>query len=317
MSFILDPEAGDEIYDPTSGSGGLLVKSHLRFREKYAGEKKVKPLTFFGQEINHVTYAMARMNAFIHDMEANISLGDTMHKPAFLNADGSLKRFDKVTANPMWNQDFTQSTYENDAYGRFSYGYPPSSSADWGWIQHMFASLKDNGKLAVVLDTGAVSRGSGNQGSNRERDIRKVFVEKDLVECVILLPENLFYNTTAPAIVLVLNRSKRKKGEILLINASKFFSKGRPKNFLEDKHIEKVFRLYSKWKTEEGVSKVIKNDEAVKNDFNLSPSRYVSQNGGEEVLPLEEAVVLWKEAEEERTAADKQLRVMLKKMGLA
>jgi len=260
---------------------------------------------------------MARMNAFIHDMEANISLGDTMHKPAFLNADGSLKRFDKVTANPMWNQDFTQSTYENDAYGRFPYGYPPSSSADWGWIQHMFSSLKDKGKLAVVLDTGAVSRGSGNQGSNRERDIRKVFVEKDWVECVILLPENLFYNTSAPAVILVLNRSKRRKGEILLVNASKFFSKGRPKNFLEDQHIEKVYKLYSKWKSEEGVSKAIKNDEAIKNDFNLSPSRYVSQNGGEEVLPLEEAVVLWKEAEEERTVADKKLKSVLGKLGLA
>jgi type I restriction enzyme M protein len=316
MSFILDPEPGDEIDDPTSGSGGLLIKCYLRFREKYAKEKKIKPVQFFGQEINHVTYAMARMNAFIHDMEANIALGDTMNKPAFLNNDGSLKKYDKVTANPMWNQDFGQSTYENDAYGRFSYGYPPSSSADWGWIQHMFASLKDKGKMAVVLDTGAVSRGSGNQGSNRERDIRKVFVEKDWVECVILLPENLFYNTSAPGIILVLNKGKKKKGEILLINASKLFSKGRPKNFLEDAHIEQVYKIYSKWKNTEGISKVIKNAEAIKNDFNLSPSRYVSQNGGEEVLPIEEAIVLWKEAEEERTTADKKLKAILGKMGL-
>jgi type I restriction enzyme M protein len=214
----------------------------------------------------------------------------------------------------MWNQDFPQSTYENDAYNRFSYGYPPSSSADWGWIQHMGASLKDKGKMAVVLDTGAVSRGSGNQGANRERDLRKVFVEKDWIEAVILLPENLFYNTTAPGIILVINKDKHRKGEILLINASKLFAKGRPKNYLPDESIQKIYEIYSGWKDEEGISKVINNEEAIKNDYNLSPSRYVSQNGGEETLPLEEAVVLLREAEEERLETDKKLNNILESL---
>lgn len=315
MAHILDPEPGDEIYDPTCGSGGLLIKSYLRFNRKFYKTAPVKPLRFYGQEINHTTYAMAKMNAFIHDMETDIALGDTMNRPAFLQSDGSLEKFDKVTANPMWNQDFPQSTYENDAYNRFSFGYPPSSSADWGWIQHMFASLNDKGKMAVVLDTGAVSRGSGNQGANRERDIRKVFVEKDWVETVILLPENLFYNTTAPGIILVINKGKKKKGEILLINAGKLFAKGRPKNYLPDESIKKIYEIYSGWKEEEGISRIIKNEEAVKNDYNLSPSRYVAQNGGEEVLPLEEAVVLLKEAEEERSDTDKKLKNILDKMG--
>ncbi|GAJ03295.1 unnamed protein product, partial [marine sediment metagenome] len=136
--------------------------------------------------------------------------------PAFLNNDGSLRKFDVVTANPMWNQDFSQEAYENDPYTRFAYGYAPSSSADWGWIQHMYTSLRENGKIAVVLDTGAVSRGSGNVGRNRERDIRKEFVDRDLVEAVILLPENMFYNTTAAGIILVIDKNKRKPGEILL-----------------------------------------------------------------------------------------------------
>lgn len=131
-------------------------------------------MKFFGQETLHGTYAMAKMNAFIHRIEADIRLGDTMNRPAFLEPDGSLRKFDVVVANPMWNQDFPQSTYENDTYNRFVLGYPPSSSADWGWIQHMFASLNDNGKMAVVLDTGAVSRGSGNQGANRERHKKKI-----------------------------------------------------------------------------------------------------------------------------------------------
>lgn len=316
MSYILDPKPGDKIYDPCCGSGGLLIKTYLRFRDKFKEDSSVQPLEFFGQEILHTTYAMAKMNAFIHDMQTDIALGDTMNNPKFLNPDGSLRIFDKVTANPMWNQDFAQSTYEKDSYSRFSHGYPPSSSADWGWIQHMVASLKDKGKMAVVLDTGAVSRGSGNQGANRERDIRKVFVEKDWVEAILLLPENMFYNTTAPGIILVINKDKKKKGEILLINASKLFIKGRPKNYLPDENIQKIHKIYSKWKEEEGISKVIKNEEAIKNDFNLSPSRYVAQNGGEEVLPIEEAVILLKEAEEERLAADIRLVRIFKEMGL-
>jgi type I restriction enzyme M protein len=109
-----------------------------------------------------------------------------------------MRQFGIVVANPMWNQRFASSNYENDPYERFGRGVPPSSSADWGWVQHMVASLSDTGRMAVVLDTGAVSRGSGTEGSNKERDIRKQFVEADLVEAVLLLPDNLFYNTTAP-----------------------------------------------------------------------------------------------------------------------
>jgi type I restriction enzyme M protein len=169
--------------------------------------------------------------------------------------------------------------------------------------------------MAVVLDTGAVSRGSGNQGANRERDIRKAFVEKDWVEAVVLMPENLFYNTTAPGIILVINKNKNHKGEIVLVNASTLFAKGRPKNYLTDESIQKVFEIYSKWKDEEGISKIIKSEEAVKNDYNLSPSRYVSQNGEEEVVPIEEAIVLLREAEEERVEADKKVKGIFGKMG--
>ena len=318
MSYILDPEPGEEIYDPCCGSGGLLIKSYLRFREKYDEDPSIAPLRFYGQEILPGTFAMAKMNAFIHDMETRIKLGDTMMRPAFLNADGSLRSFDIVTANPMWNQkSFLQSTYENDPYNRFDAGYPPSSSADWGWIQHMFHSLNDNGKMAVVLDTGSVSRGSGNVGKNRERDIRKEFIENDLVEAVVLLPENLFYNTTAPGIILVVNRDKRRENEILLVNASKLFAKGRPKNYLTDEDTEHISNIYLNWKEEEGISKIITRDEVVKKDYNLSPSRYVAGNEVDDTLPLEDAVVLLNEAEEERREADGRLGEILKNMGLA
>jgi len=336
MSHIIDPEEGETIYDPCCGSGGLLIKSQLRLREKVAkrlgkdphdlkpGDIQ-RPLQLFGQEINHVTYAMAKMNAFVHDMDADIALGDTMKNPRFTaplslqgrgeGGEGALRTFDKVTANPMWNQKFGTEVYENDTFNRFTRGTPPASSADWGWIQHMVASLNAGGKMAVVLDTGAVSRGSGNQGSNKERDIRRAFVEADLVEAVILLPENLFYNTTAPGIILVINKAKPHPGEILLINASKLCAKGRPKNYLTDEHIRQIYELYQDWQAEEGVSAVITTEEAARNDYNLSPSRYVSSNDVEPPLPLEEALVLLAQAEEERAEADRELDAVLAKLG--
>lgn len=315
MAGILDPEPGMEIYDPCCGSGGLLIKCFLRHKEKHGDDASIAPPRFYGQEILPSTFAMAKMNAFIHDMEAQIALDDTMIKPAFTTS-GSLNKFDIVTANPMWNQDFPQSTYENDSYNRFTFGYPPSSSADWGWIQHMLSSLNKEGKMAIVIDTGAASRGSGNVGANKERDIRKQIVDKDLVEAVILLPENMFYNTTASAVILVLNKKKRKPNEILLINASHLFKKGTPKNYLPDDVIKQISEVYARWKQKDDLSRVIKKKEASKNDYNLSPSRYVAQDNGEEILPLEDAVVQYREAEEERAEADKKLKEVLKQLGL-
>ncbi|MFQ3675294.1 MAG: N-6 DNA methylase [Endomicrobiia bacterium] len=316
MANMVDPEKGETVYDPCLGSGGLLIKVFLRFKEKYGDNPKIKPLQFFGQEILHGTYAMAKMNSFIHKMEANIALGDTMNNPAFKNPDGSLMKFDIVVANPMWNQDiFTQATYETDTYNRFVYGFPPNSSADWGWVQYMFASLKNNGRMAVVLDTGAVSRGSGNEGSNRERDIRKAFVENDFIEAVLLLPENLFYNTTSAGIILVINKNKKRKDKVLLINASKLFEKGRPKNFLPDSAIKQIAEIYHSFKEQEGISKIVTKEEVIKNDYNLSPSRYVSTNDADTTLPLDEAVVLLKEAKEEQDRTEKKLREVLKQLG--
>ena len=323
MARILDPDPGMEIYDPCCGSGGLLIKCHLRLLEQHGERvnghlrlpKTLAPLRLFGQEINALTFAMACMNAFLHDMDAEVALGDTMHHPQFLDRSGRLRRFDLVTANPMWNQDFPLTTYENDPHERFSSGVPPSSTADWGWVQHMYQSLNDRGRMAVVLDTGSVSRGSGAKGSNREREIRKAFVERDLIEAVVLLPENLFYNTSAPGIVMVINRAKDHPGEMLLINGSKRFEKGRPKNHLTDEHISAIADVFLVWKQEDGLSAVVATEEAVRNDYNLSPSRYVATDDQQEVLPLEDAVVLLREAEEERAKVDEDLRAVLKDLG--
>jgi len=314
MAYILDPEQGQEVYDPACGSGGLLIKSQLALKEK---EKKIsKPLRLYGQEQNHVTYAMAKMNMIIHDMEGDIAIGDTLRNPKFL--EGSvLKTFDLVVANPMWNQDgYNSDFYESDTFNRFNNGYPPASSADWGWVQLMLASLNKNGRAAMVLDTGSVARGSGNKGSNREKEIRKAFVDNDWIEAVLLLPENLFYNTTAPGIVLILNKNKLKerKNRIMLINASLEFEKGRPKNFIPDDKIEKIAKVFHEWKNIDKFTKIITNEEVGGNDYNLSPSRYVGNGKEEEYRDVDEILVELAELEEERERTDKELNEIMKKI---
>lgn len=275
IAHLVNPRQGEEVYDFACGSAGLLVKCQLLLRER---DKEVRrPLKLFGQELTGSSFAIARMNMVLHDTDAEIVRGNTMSNPKFTDGTG-LRRFDIVVANPMWNQDnFELSLYENDPYGRFESGYAPGSSADWAWLQHAVASLKENGRAGIVLDTGAVSRGSGNQGDNKEKAIRKVFVENDWVEAVILLPENLFYNTTAAGIIVVLNRAKSKdrRGKIFLINASGEFEKGRPKNFLTDAGIRKISDAFHAGKDVPKLLKVVTTEEVAKNDYNLSPSRYI------------------------------------------
>jgi type I restriction enzyme M protein len=317
MAYILDPQEGQSIYDPACGTAGLLIKCELALQEKMDGKKVKKPLQMFGQEQNSTTFAMARMNMVIHDMEGEIAIGDTMRNPKHL--DGSMiKTFDLVTANPMWNQDgYDSEFYENDTFERFKRGYPTANSADWGWVQLMEASLNDKGRMAVVLDTGAVSRGSGSQGSNKEKDIRKAFVDSDLIDAVLLLPDNLFYNTTAAGIIMLLSKNKPKdrKGKILLINASKEFEKGRPKNFLPEERINRVAKAYHDFKSVDHFTKVITIGEAVKNDYNLSPSRYVETGAAEEYrdisVLLEELSVL----ERESSKIDDDLKGVFSKLG--
>ena len=290
MAELIDPLPYTNIDDPTCGTGGLLIKARMLFEKKHPEEKSKAP-RLWGQELNPVTFAMAKMNMFLHDYtDSNFAIGDTFRKPGF-GPEGSLMQFDYVVANPMWNQDnYDEAFYENDAYNRFKFGTPPKSSADWGWVQHMFASLKENGRAAIVLDTGAVSRGSGSKSSNKEKKIRSEFIEKDFIEGVVLLPENLFYNTTAPGIILLLNRNKpeERKEQILLINASNFFVKEKPKNVLTEEGIQAVAEVYKKWETREKLSRVITLEEAREADYNLSPSQFVEVNDRQKHRPIPE-----------------------------
>lgn len=291
MAYILNPEQGNTVYDPACGSGGLLIKCELTLQESTKSRIE-RPLKLYGQEINPVTYAMAKMNMIIHDMEGEIAIGDTLRNPKFTKG-GKLQTFDLVTANPMWNQDGYDSTfYESDEYNRFPYGFPTAQSADWGWVQLMLSSLNTNGRAAIILDTGAVSRGSGNKSTNREKDIRQKVIEADYIEGVLLLPDNLFYNTSAPGIIIFLNKNKpaERKNKVMVINASEEAKKSKEssKNFIEDESIKRIVGAFEAFKDVEKFAKVIDIEEIKKNDYNLSPSRYVQIGEVEELREIPE-----------------------------
>jgi type I restriction enzyme M protein len=174
ISKVLQPEPGMEIYDPCCGSGGLLVKCEVAMEELAKGGNgaKVAPLKLYGQEYVPETWAMANMNMIIHDLEGEIEIGDTFKNPMFRLAGGRLRTFDRVVANPMWNQDwFTETDYDSDELGRFPAGggFPGKSSADWGWIQHIAASLNERGRGAVVLDTGPPHAVRATRARTRKR----------------------------------------------------------------------------------------------------------------------------------------------------
>ncbi len=279
MAEILRPRPGEIAYDYACGSAGLLIKLQLVAERLDPAAKKV-PLKLCGQELQAASYAIAWMNTIIHDLQAEIVRGDSMRNPKFRTADGTrLRQFPLIVANPMWNQAFDPDLFEHDAYDRFErQGGTTTGKGDWAWLQHTAASLAEGGRAAVVLDTGAVSRGSGSKNEDRERAIRRWFVEHDLIDGVILLPDNLFYNTTAPGVIVFLRRGKPKdrKGKITLVNASGEFRKGTPKNFLPPEAITKIADAYHGGNDVEGFVKTITNEEAAKNDFNLSPSRFVA-----------------------------------------
>ena len=291
MAHIMRPRPGETCHDYACGSAGLLIKLQLVARELDPTSRV--PLKLSGQELQAESYAVAQMNAIIHDMEVELARGDTMINPKFRNADGTLRQYDIVVANPMWNQPFAPDLFANDPFDRFrTAGGITSGKGDWAWLQHTLACLNEHGRAAVVLDTGAVTRGSGSKNEDKERNIRKWFVEQDLIDGVILLPENLFYNTTAAGVIVVLRKNKpeARRGKIVLLNASRRFRKGRPKNYLPEEDIRPLAAMYLKGEPVEGEVAVITLEQAREADYNLSPGRWVAQGGDADHRPIKAIV---------------------------
>jgi type I restriction enzyme M protein len=289
----------------------LQEKMNLRSSKTFA------PAKLYGQENEPGTWAMANMNMIIHDMEGEIQIGDTFRKPKFRQGN-RLQTFDRVVANPMWNQnEFKEKDYDADELDRFPKGAGyPGNKADWGWMQHILASMNDKARAAVVLDTGAASRGSGNANTNKEKDVRKWFVEQDLIEGVIYLPENLFYNTTAPGIIIVLNKAKQKERQrkVFLLNASREFVKGDPKNYIPEDAIIRISETFTARNEVEKYSRSVGRDEIAKNDYNISPSRYIHTGAADEYRPISEIVEELRLLEKQTLSTDKSLKAVLAKL---
>ena len=313
MAHILRPKPGEDCHDYACGSAGLLVKLQLVARELDPTSKV--PLKLCGQELQAESYAVAHMNAIIHDMEAKIARGDTMINPKFKTAAGQIGTHDIVVANPMWNQPFNPDIFANDPFDRFrTQGGVTSGRGDWAWLQHTLACLNERGRAAVVLDTGAVTRGSGARHEDRERNIRKWFVDRDLIDGVILLPDNLFYNTPAAGIIVVLSKRKPagRKNRIVLLNASGRVKKGRPKNYIPEEDIRPLATAFLKGDPVEGEVAVITREQAEEADYNLSPNRWVGQAINENLSSVGELVnKLMTALSKEQAELDRQITDLL------
>ena len=274
---MLDPKVGEGVYDPACGSGGMLISSYQHV-EDALGRSEADKVFLFGQEANHKTLALAKMNLYIHDIRnAQLILGDTLLYPKFKEAEG-IRRFDVVIANPPWNQDgYDEEILKKGEFWRerFRFGFTPRQSADWTWIEHMLASAKDEtGRVGVVIDNGCLFRGG------KEKAIRTGVINADLIEAVLLLPEKLFYNTGAPGAVMILNKNKpeERKGKVFVINASREYQQHpevRKLNQLGDEHIKKIVEAYKEFRNEDGFSNIIEIDKIKENDYNLNVTLYV------------------------------------------
>ncbi len=310
---ILDPMPMEHVYDPACGSGGMLISAYKHVEEKY-GLKETERLFLFGQEANQGILALAKMNMYIHDIvNHHLEFGDTFLYPKFKEGEG-LQQFDVVLANPPWNQDgYDEDVMKKGEFvkQRFPYGFVPKQSADWAWIQHMLASAKDNGsRVGIVIDNGCLFRGG------KERAVRSAILEKDWVECVVLLPELLFYNTPAHGAVIVFRKNKpdERRRKVLFVNASGEFEQHpevRKLHRLGENHIKKVYDSYMNFAEEKGFSRVVSVDEIKQNDFNLNVTLYVMPIDEEEKIDISKEYSELKELEREQQEASDKLETLL------
>ncbi|HDX8356817.1 TPA: SAM-dependent DNA methyltransferase [Aeromonas hydrophila] len=291
MVNILDPQAGESVYDPACGTGGMLLETIHHVKEN-GGDPRL--LKIKGQEKNLTTEAIARMNLFLHGQEDfDIVRGDTLREPKFLVSD-SLEAFDCVIANPPFSlTEWGYDLWSADPYGRNQYGLAPKTNGDFAWVQHMFASLNDHGRMAVVLPHGVLFRGGG------EGKIRKHLLKENRIVAVVGVASNLFYGTSIPACILVLRKQRpdAHKDHVLIINAEEIFTKGRAQNTLSDTQADDIYDIYRKMRTKgpeaddiDGIARWVPHSEIEENDFNLNIARYVQKPLEEETITVEEAL---------------------------
>ncbi len=309
LAKLMQPKSGDRVYDPTCGSGSLLitVAEEVPFKKG----TKIRDCSLYGQESNGSTWALAKMNMFLHEMDAaQIEWGDTINYPKLLEGD-QLMKFDIVVANPPFSLDkwgFDKAS--DDVFKRFGRGIPPKTKGDFAFILHMIESAVDKtGKVGVIVPHGVLFRGSA------EKIIRQKLIEENLLEAVIGLPSNLFFGTGIPAAILLFNKGKKHQ-DVLFIDASKTFESGKKQNKLKEEHIQTILQAYLKFEDIEKFAHKANFKEIEENDFNLNIPRYVDTFEAEEEINLQEVKTEINSLEEKLTSVKQEINGYLKELGV-
>ena len=316
LSRLVKPEENDRIYDPTAGSGSLLIRT--------VNQVPNKKVAIYGQERNGQTHSLCKMNMFLHGIDdAKIEWGDTLSNPLHLE-DGKLMKFQVVVANPpfsldKWSMGFAGGDSDTkfkmeanlDPHGRFDWGVPPKSRGDYAFVQHMLYSLAEDGRMAVILPHGTLFRGGS------EKRIRKQIIEMNLLDAVIGLPEKLFFGTGIPACIMVFKKDRTKK-EVLFIDASgeENYEKGKNQNKLREKDIEKIVETYENYETIDKYSYVTNIEEIKENDYNLNIPRYVDTFEEEEPVDMEEVAENIDNIKSELKEVEAEMERYLEELGL-
>lgn len=311
MTQITDPQPEESIYDPTCGSGGILLSSALHLKEQ---GKEYRTLKLYGQELNLITSAIARINMFMHNVdEFLIVQGDTLDSPQILEND-ELKKFDVVMANPPYSvRKWSQQKWMNDPFGRNIWGTPPQGCADYAFQQHIMKSLNpETGRCVVLWPHGVLFR-------DMESDIRKRMIEEDYVDAVIGLGKNLFYNSSMESCLLVCRMKKpdERKGKIIFIDAKNEIRIERSTAFLKPDHIKRISDAYWKFESQDGFAQVVGNEEVLSNNYgNLSVQLYVKQISNAENVEIAQLIEKTKMAQEELSLTFNSLWMRLKNIGI-
>ncbi|HEX8105756.1 MAG TPA: class I SAM-dependent DNA methyltransferase [Solirubrobacteraceae bacterium] len=307
---LLAPNPGETVYDPTCGSGGLLLQVVDEARRVHGDA--ARSLTLFGQELNPETWAIARMNMLLHGAAgvATIERGDTLKEPRFLDGDG-IRRFDVIIANPPFspkNWGHERLKNEGDPFDRIKH-VPPKSHGEMAFVQHMVASLADGGRMAVVLPNGVFFR------AGAEQVVRRDLIDEDLVEAVVQLPGDMFYGAGIPACFLIVNKAKSRErsDKVLFIDASDRFERRETKNVLRGEDIDEIAAAFASTEDERGFSAWIPTAEIAARRYNLTVRRFVTgkddANGG--VVSFEDALDAYREARAAREVAQAAADVVL------
>lgn len=308
IAELLAPKEGDEICDPACGSGSLLLKCANQVKNAHKGSKR---FALYGQEAIGSTWALAKMNMFLHGVDNHkIEWGDTLRNPKLLDEKGHLKLFDVVAANPPFSLDkWGHEGAGDDPYGRFRRGLPPKTKGDYAFILHMIETLKPKtGRMGVVVPHGVLFRGSS------EGKIRKQLIEENLLDAVIGLPEKLFFGTGIPAAILVFRQDKADD-KVLFIDASREFQAGKNQNALSGENIRKIVETYTARADVDKYAHLASPQEIAENDFNLNIPRYVDTFEEEEEIDLMEVRAERKQLKEKLASLEQEMAGYLKELG--